>query len=213
MIKIIISAIISAVILFFMWKHKIPIFAMMARSSLNINPLGGNLMWATKLDNTFTLVTPVDGTTGIDFGELESESNDIIASSTDSVNTQGQVTYTAVTFKGNVDATLQERDKKKQDFLAYTMRTGIWLVCHNAGLVNGKMQETFMIVKPLPGKSVKAQGADKSLQFKGVKQKNQAAITISGANLTAIAAAYGITISAPGPVTIPAGQEDVLIET
>jgi hypothetical protein len=51
------------------------------------------------------------------------------------------------------------------------------------------------------------------MKYESIAIPQQSLVTISGSDLTAIESALGVNIRTAGPVTIPAGQEHVIIET
>ncbi|HWA06952.1 MAG TPA: hypothetical protein VG961_10430, partial [Ignavibacteria bacterium] len=77
----------------------------------------------------------------------------------------------------------------------------------------GKHQEVFKIADVTPQMHFKTPGGTKAMKYESVSIVQPQAVVISAGSITAIEAALGVNIRAAGPVTIPAEQEHIIVET
>jgi len=59
----------------------------------------------------------------------------------------------------------------------------------------------------------KTPGGTKAMKYESVSAVQSQPVVISAANISAIEEALGVNIKTTGPVTIPAEQEHVIVET
>lgn len=117
-------------------------------------------------------------------------------------------------YEGKTIATIMETDKAKIDYLAFTIRDAAnHLEVKYQGKKNGYHQEIFKLADVVPQMNLSAPGQSKSMKYESTSVVPTAATTFTLGDLVLIESATGGTIYAPGPVTIPAGQEFVIVET
>ena len=188
----------------------------MAGNKSFINPKGGNKLLIseyTLISNVWTIVTPVNGVTGLDLGEINTSSFD--SATTDSLlkNEALQTVYTQTETADVVEAVLMERSAALQEFLRYSVADKFYLLYYYQGIAGGKWQEELSIGQVVPQKNNSFPSGATSFKFKFNKLVQEIDLTISAANLTAIEVAYTATIKMAGPVTILANRFDKLTET
>lgn len=176
---------------------------------------GGNSLVVALLSTTNAILTSYTaGTNCLNLGII-ADSELAIDPSIEKFKAEDGKTYGSdETYEGRTVATLMETDKAKVDYLAFTVRDAAnHLEIKYQGKKNGYHQEVFKLADITPQMNMKSPGQSKSMKYESTSVVPAAATVFSIGDLAAIEAATGATIYAPGPVTIPAGQEHVLVET
>ncbi len=176
---------------------------------------GGNKLVIALLTAANAVLTSYTaGTNCLNLGSIADSEIKVDPSSEKFKAEDGSVVGSDETFEGMTSATLMETDKAKIDYLTFTVRDAAnHLEVKYQGKKNGFHQEIFKLADITPQMNLKAPGQSKSMKYESTSVVPTAATTFTLGDLAAIEAATGGTIYAPGPVTIPAGQEFVIVET
>ncbi len=175
---------------------------------------GGNQLVIIELDDNMAVpVSITNGVNALNCG-LISESQVDIDAKTEKFKAEDGKTYGQdEEFEGRTSGVLMETSKLIADYLAFGTRGKLHLEIKYEGIKGGKHQEVFKIADVTPQMHFKTPGGTKAMKYESVSIVQPQAVVISAGSITAIEAALGVNIRAAGPVTIPAEQEHIIVET
>ena len=186
----------------------------MSANIKNIKDKGGNKIAIVELDvNDSIPVNLVSGQNCLDLGHLANSELAIKTKKTLFKNEAGETVATDFDFEGNTSGILMETDKQKLDMLSIGVRNKRHLEYKYLGIKGGSHQEVFKIVEVTPQMKVSSPGGAKSMPYESTAIVMHSNYVISPLAISEIESALSIDIKTPGPVTIPDGQEHVIIET
>ncbi len=175
---------------------------------------GGNLLVIVELDSSNAIPgTITNGANALNCGLIFESQLDIEANVEKFKAEDGKTFGQDEEYEGKTSGVLMETSKLIADYLAFGTRSKIHLEIKYEGIKDGKHQEVFKIVDVTPQMHFKTPGGTKAMRYDSTAIPQPAPVVFSAANLSAIEAALGIAIRTPGPVTLPADQEHVIVET
>lgn len=175
---------------------------------------GGNLLVIIELDSNLAIPVSIsNGVNALNCG-LIFESQVDIETKTEKFKAEDGKTYGQdEEYEGKTSGVLMETSKLITDYIAFGTRGKLHLEIKYEGIKGGKHQEVFKIADITPQMHFKTPGGTKAMKYESVSIVQPLPVTFSSANITAIESALGINIKTTGPVTIPAEQEHVIVET
>ena len=175
---------------------------------------GGNLLIIVELDSSNAIPpTITNGVNSLNCGLLAESQLDIDANLEKFKAEDGKTYGQDEEYEGKTSGVLMETSKLIADYLAFGTRNKIHLEIKYEGIKDGKHQEVFKIVDVTPQMHFKTPGGTKAMKYESTAIPQSQPVIFSSGNLTAIESALGVSIKASGPVTIPADQEHVIVET
>lgn len=175
---------------------------------------GGNLLVIVELDSSNNIPeTITSGVNALNCGLIFESQLDIDANVEKFKAEDGKTYGQDEEYEGKTSGVLMETSKLIADYIAFGTRNKIHLEIKYEGIKDGKHQEVFKIVDVTPQMHFKTPGGTKAMKYESTAIPQAAPAVFSAANLTAIETALGISIRTPGPVTLPAEQEHVIVET
>jgi hypothetical protein len=169
---------------------------------INKNTNKKGVLCLNEVSDAYVVKTPAlwSGTAGtsIDLGEVSESDPNQSVSETDVQNESGVTVFSDETYQGGTVATLMERDKVKIDFLADWVKGKFYLEYKYCGIVDGKHQEHFQIVKVPAQYSLKLPGGAAVIKYGSKRMWPNTTITITSTSLAAIETALSITIYCTG---------------
>lgn len=175
---------------------------------------GGNRIALVLLSSSYAIPGTLTADSNcIDIGHLKESKTAIISSVDKKKNEAKEVVATEMEYEGSTTAITMQTSKRIIDFLAFTVRDGLFLLYRKAGINNGKTQEYFAIGRTNGQMNHQNPGASENMNFEYTHLVSETARTFTSANINSIETALGFTIATTLDVTIPAGQEFVLVET
>lgn len=175
---------------------------------------GGNLLVIVELDSNNAIPgTITNGTNALNCGLISESKLDIEANVEKFKAEDGKTYGQDEEYEGKTSGVLMETSKLIADYLAFGVRNKTHLEIKYEGIKDGRHQEVFKIVDVTPQMHFKTPGGTKSMKYESLAIPQPAAVTFSANNLSAIETAFGISIRASGPITLPADQEHVIVET
>ncbi len=186
----------------------------MSANIKNIKDKGGNKIAIVELDQNGAIPGNLAaGQNCLDLGHIANSGLAINAKKTMFKNEAGETVAADFDFEGITSGILMETDKQKLDMLAIGVRNKRHLEYKYLGIKGGAHQEVFKIVEITPQMKVSTPGGAKSMPYESTAISLHDDFVISAFTLSSIENALGIDIKSPGPVTIPEGLEQVIIET
>lgn len=186
----------------------------------NINEIqsakGGNRICLVELSTSLAIPgTLTPDTNCIDLGHLKESQTGVTSSVTKLKNEAQEVVQSEYDFEGMTTGVLMQTSKRILDFVAFTVRNKTYLQYRKAGVVNGKTQEFFAVGKVTPQATQKNPNAAESNNYEFTAFVNDSSVTFSTANLASISTALSLSgvLACTVTVTIPAGQEFLIVET
>ena len=175
---------------------------------------GGNLLVIIELDSSLAIPVSIsNGVNALNCG-LIFESQVDIETKTEKFKAEDGKTYGQdEEYEGKTSGVLMETSKLITDYIAFGTRGKLHLEIKYEGIKGGKHQEVFKIADITPQMHFKTPGGTKAMKYESVSIVQPLPVTFSSSNITAIESALGINIKTTGPVTIPAEQEHVIVET
>jgi hypothetical protein len=175
---------------------------------------GGNQLVIVELDSSNAVPgTITNGVNALNCGLIFESQLDIDANVEKFKAEDGKTYGQDEEYEGKTSGVLMETSKLIADYLAFGTRNKIHLELKYEGIKDGKHQEVFKIVDVTPQMHFKTPGGTKAMRYDSTAIPQAAPVVFSAANLTAIETALGVNIRTPGPVTLPAEQEHVIVET
>lgn len=183
--------------------------------SYAIRDKGGNLICIAELDSSNAVSgTITNGTNALNCGLVKESQVDIDPTIEKFKAEDGKTYGQDEEFDGTVKGTLMETDKTKADYLAFGVRDKNSFVLYKyEGIKNGKHQEVFAVGDVTPQLHFKTPGGVSAQRFEFQAVPPATAVTFSTGALAALGAAWGKTVKTTSAVTVPAGQEFVIVET
>lgn len=173
---------------------------------------GGNLIALVELDSSYAIPGTITENTNAIKLQCQQESDDPLETTEEILRTEdGLIADVDQEHAARTTAVLLENDAAKANFLAYTTRGKVYLEIKYLGICNGSHEELFSIVRLKPARSRKTPKG--TMPYESTHIPPQAAVTFSAENITSIETGLSIAVRAAGPVTIPAGQEDLTVTT
>ncbi|RPI19019.1 MAG: hypothetical protein EHM58_03125 [Ignavibacteriae bacterium] len=181
----------------------------------DINDKGGNKIAVIELDENYAIVENLsEGTNCLDLGHIASSEVELKANKEEYKSEDGVIRQTSYEYMANTSGILMEINKTAIDFLCFTVRDKMYLEYKYLGIRGGKHQEIFKVVKITPQMKVTAPGGAKSMPYESTAIVPMSSVMISADDIVAIRLAIAhVGIRTPGPVTIAANTEFVLVET
>lgn len=175
---------------------------------------GGNQLAIVEIDSGGLIPgSIVNGVNALNCGLISESQLDIDANVEKFKAEDGKTYGQDAEFEGKTSVVLMETSKLIADYLAFGTRDKTHLEIKYEGIKDGKHQEVFKIVNVTPQMHFKTPGGTKAMKYESTAIPQQSPVTVSGSDLAAIESALGVNIRTAGPITIPAGQEHVIIET
>ena len=175
---------------------------------------GGNRIVLVALSTAYAIPgTLTPDTNCIDVGHLKESKTAVTNSVTKLKNEAQEVVRAESEYEGMTTGIVMQTSKRVIDFLNFTTRGNTYLQYRKAGINNGKTQEYFAIGQHSSQMSHQNPNAGENMPYEFIHLVNDTAYTFTTTNLVAIETALTISIASTVDVTIPAGQEFVLIET
>ncbi|HMQ79163.1 MAG TPA: hypothetical protein PKE39_09780 [Ignavibacteria bacterium] len=175
---------------------------------------GGNQLVIIELDENLAVPGSItNGTNALNCGLIFESQVDIDAKTEKFKAEDGKTYGQDEEFEGRTAGVLMETSKLIADYLAFGTRGKLHLEIKYEGIKDGKHQEVLKIANVTPQMHFKTPGGTKAMKYESVSVVQPQPVVISPANITAIESALGVNIRTTGPVTIPAEQEHVIVET
>jgi hypothetical protein len=175
---------------------------------------GGNLLVIVELDGNLAIpVSVTNGVNSLNCGLIFESQVDIEARTEKFKAEDGKTYGQDEEYEGKTSGVLMETSKLITDYLAFGTRGKLHLEIKYEGIKGGKHQEIFKVADVTPQMHFKTPGGTKALKYESTSIIQSQPVTFSAANISAIEAALGVNIKTVGPVTIPAEQEHVIVET
>jgi hypothetical protein len=179
-----------------------------------IKDKGGNKIAIIEVDDNYAVKTPVtEGVTAIDLGHISGSDFEQSAGKEEYRSEDGIVRASDYEYTIKTTGILMQRSKKIIDFLTLTVKDKFYLQYKYMGIVGGRHQEVFAVVRVTPQTKIATPGASKSFPYEATHIAPGGTITISAQDIADIKTELGINVHTAGPVTIPANQEFVIVET
>lgn len=175
---------------------------------------GGNRLILVELDENLVIPHGIaNGVNALDCGLLFESQVDIDTKIEKFKAEDGKTYSQEETYEGKTAGVLMETSKTIADYLAFGVREKIHLEIKYEGIKGGRHQEIFRIADVTPQMHFKTPGGTSAMKYESFAVVKDSEVFFSSEDLTAIKNALGIVIHTEGPVSIPAGQEHVIIET
>lgn len=175
---------------------------------------GGNMLLLIELDENLAVPPSiVNGVNALNCGLLFESQVDIDAKTEKYKAEDGRTYGQDEEYEGRTSGILMETSKLITDYLAFGTRGKLHLEIKYEGAKGGFHQEIFKIADVTPQMHFKTPGGTKAMKYESVSAVQSQPVVISAANISAIEEALGVNIKTTGPVTIPAEQEHVIVET
>ncbi len=175
---------------------------------------GGNQLLIIELDGNLAIPGSIaNGVNALNCGLIFESQVDIDANTEKFKAEDGRTYGQDEEYEGKTSGVLMETSKLITDYLAFGTRGKLHLEIKYEGIKGGKHQEVFKITDVTPQMHFKTPGGTKAMKYESVSIVQSQPVTFSAANITAIESALGINIRTSGPVTIPAEQEHLIVET
>jgi hypothetical protein len=179
---------------------------------MSINNKGGNLMALAVLNTNYTLPTLTANTNCFKFGNIASSSITTDINTEQFKSEDGIVRGESNDRSVKGEAILMERDRQTLINFYYNIDEQRMLEYKYAGVVGGKHQEFFRIVKGKGQINLNFPGAANSNKYEAVSLAPETSVTFTAGDLSAIETALSISIQATA-VTISANTEFAIVET
>jgi hypothetical protein len=175
---------------------------------------GGNLIVIVELDENLTIPTGIaNGINALNCGLIFESQIDIDTKIEKFKAEDGRTYSQEETYEGKTSGVLMETSKKIADYLVFGVRDKIHLEIKYEGIKGGKHQEIFKVADVTPQLHFKTPGGTSAMKYESFAVVKDQEVFFSEADLEAIETALGVTIHAPGPVSIQPGFEHAIIET
>lgn len=180
----------------------------------SLNNYGGNQLLLISLDENFSVPNEIiNGVNALNCGLIYQSDIEITSSVEIFKAEDGRIYGFDQEFEAKTSGVLMETSKLIADYLAFKTRYNYQLEIKYQGIKAAKHQEIFKIVKVVPQMKFSSPGGIKAMKYESIAVVNPQNITFNENNLNAIKAALNANIYASGPVTIPAYNEHIIIET
>lgn len=182
--------------------------------SKSLRDKGGNRLIIVELDENLQIAHGIaNGVNALDCGLIFSSQVDVDTKIEKFKAEDGKTYSQEETYEGKISGVLMETSKLIADYLAFGVRDKLHLEIKYEGIKGGRHQEVFRIADVTPQMHFKTPGGTSAMKYESFAVVKNFEVYFPPENLAAIENALGIIIYTEGPVSIPAGQEHVIIET
>ena len=182
--------------------------------SRSLRDKGGNRLIIVELDENLAIPHGIaNGVNALDCGLIFSSQVDVDAKIEKFKAEDGKTYSQEETYEGKTSGVLMETSKLIADYLAFGVRDKVHLEIKYEGIKGGRHQEVFRLADVTPQMHFKTPGGTSAMKYESFAVVKDFEVYFPPESLAAIENALGIIIHTEGPVSIPAGQEHVIIET